>query len=84
MINKERLIEWLKDPTTILLKSFFRKELLEIKNTPISDCLVCGEPQKTQENLVELETRERCWAEMVSMLEGNWDESMGEEDDTSK
>lgn len=72
-MKKEQVNEWLENPVTVFLLGEVKKELETISNTPISDCLVAGEPFKTQENLVELETRERVWTDWVDFLEGNWD-----------
>ena len=71
-ISREQINEWTENPVTIRLKEEANKELREIQQTPITDCLFPGKPHKSQENLVELEARERVWESWVSLLEGDW------------
>jgi len=49
-----------------------KQELQDIKDTTVVDCFFPGEPQKTQENIVELESRERFWESWVAVLSGDW------------
>ena len=74
MLSKEQTLEWLEHPVTLTLRDFFKKELEDIVGTPTLDCLVWGEPQKSQENLIDLEARERTMTEMVAFLDGDFDE----------
>ena len=78
-ISKQQVLEWTENPVTISLKLFVEKELEDIKQTSITECLCYSEPQKTQENLVELEARERVWADLAALLGGDW--TYFEEDD---
>ena len=71
-ISQKQLLEWSENPVTIRLKEEAEKELKEIQDTSLTDCLVSSEPQKTQENLIELEARERVWGYLSTLLEGDW------------
>lgn len=72
-MKKEQVNEWLENPVTLFLLSEIKKEVELIRQTPTTDCLVMGDPNKSHENLVELEARERVWGDFVDFLEGNWD-----------
>ena len=69
----------MENPVTEALKLFILDELIDIQNTPITNCLVYGEPHKTHENMVELETREHAYADLVTFLSGDWTYFMEEE-----
>lgn len=71
-ISAEQVREWTENPVTIALAELCREELRRTSETPIPECLVYGEPDKTHENLIELSTRAFCWGEWVSFLEGDW------------
>jgi hypothetical protein len=72
-LKKEQVDEWLENPVTLFLLEEVKKELKLIRETPVSNCLFPGDPNKSQENLVELEARERCWSDWEQFLTGNWD-----------
>jgi hypothetical protein len=61
-----------ESPVTKTLKSLAQKELESIRGADIGINLVRGEPQKTQENLVENVTQELEWITFVELLEGDW------------
>ena len=71
-ITREQINDWSEGPTTVALKELIEQELLTIKDTPITDCLVAGNPTETHENLAELEARERVWGYLVDFLDGDW------------
>lgn len=68
----EQLEDWAEGPVTVALLGLCEKELQLIRDTSATDCLFYGDPQKTQENLVNLETRENVWASWVAVLSGDW------------
>ena len=72
-LSEEQLREWTEGHVTTLLAELCRAELERVENTPVMECLMAGEPDKTHENLVELEARARCFSEWVAFLEGDWD-----------
>ena len=80
-MKKERIVEWVNDPVTRYLLKLFEQEFDDICSVEAVDCFVPGQPQKTQENLIELEARQRCWGEMVSFLKGEWDDLAEESDE---
>ena len=71
-ISKEQIQDWTENPVTEYLAELLQDELEEIRQTPVTNALVYGDPQKTQENLVELEAREMAWADLTAFLTGDW------------
>ena len=71
-ISQKQILEWSENPVTIRLKEEAEKEITEIQQMPITDCLYLSEPQKTQENLIELEARMTAWMRWVEFLDGDW------------
>lgn len=80
-IKTEQVTEWTENPVTIALKELAESELQDIQDTPLTDCLISGHPDKTFENLIELEARERVWESWVAILSGDWDYFVEEEDE---
>jgi len=70
-VSLQELNRWLEEPVTKIITEYFIVLYLETEETPITDCLVAGEPDKTHENVVELEARERILNELVDFLTGN-------------
>jgi hypothetical protein len=58
-----------------------RKELEAIKETSQTDCYVAGNPQLTQENILDLTARETMWAIAEEIFGGDF--SYLEEEDES-
>ena len=73
MISQKQRTEWTENPVTIELHKLLKNELIEIATTPITDCVFYGEPNKTHENLVELDARQHAFATLQLALEGDWD-----------
>ena len=73
MINENQKLEWVENPTTLELLKLVKNELKQIVNTPMVDCLVSGEPSKSHENLVDLDTRAHAFAVLELALEGDWE-----------
>ena len=71
-ISREQIAEWAENPITIKLKELTEAELNLIMGAPLSNNLMRGQPQLTQEILVENATRELEWAEFAAMLGGDW------------
>lgn len=80
-ITREQISDWAEGPVTEFLASLIEEELKDIQDTPTTDCLVSGEPVKTHENLVELETRERVWGDVLDVLRSDWSYFIDEESD---
>jgi len=72
-MKKEQVVEWLENPVTEFLLDAVKKEVELIRHTPATEVLVCGEPNKTHENVVNLEARLSVWVDWIDFLEGNWD-----------
>lgn len=83
-ISREQISEWAEGPVTEFLASLIEEEINSIKDTPITDCLVSGDPNKTQENLVELEARERVWLDVLDVLKADWGYFIDEESDEDR
>ncbi len=79
--SNQQIEDWIDNPVTISLRELFEKEFADIQGTAATDCLFRGEPQKTQENLVELEARESVWELLVALLGGDWSYFIEEEED---
>ena len=71
-ITPKQIEDWSESPVTEALLEKCKEELEDIRTTTVTDCLLRGEPQKTQENIIELEARENVWASWVALLEGDW------------
>ena len=80
-ITREQMIEWAENPVTEFLATLIGEELKDIQDTPITDCLVVGEPIKTHENLVEIEARERVWVDVLEVLKADWSYFIEEDED---
>lgn len=70
----------MENPVTEELLRAVSEEIDAIHETPVSDCLVHGQPELTQDNLVELDTRRYTWEIFKEILEGDWS-YLEEEDD---
>lgn len=71
-VTEQQIQDWIENPVTEELARLAEQELEEIENTPITDTLVYGDPAKTQENLVELESRSVMFSDLVTFLKGDW------------
>ena len=71
-VSSEQIQEWVDNPVTKTLRSLSEKELEEIRGADLSLNLIRGEPQKTQENLVENVTQQLEWETFVDLLSGDW------------
>ncbi len=80
-ISKEQISDWAENPVTLQILELCKQELEEIQRTSVIDCMLRGEPQKTQENLVELEARENIWGSWVALLSGDWSYFEEEQDE---
>ena len=82
-VSLQELNRWREEPVTRVITQYFVDLFLETEDTHITDCLVAGEPDKTHENVVELEARERILSELVDFLTGNTikEEFLKEEED---
>jgi len=71
-VTPEQIKEWTENPVTINAKFLVEEELKKVLNTPVLDVLVYGEPDKTHENVVGLETRGHTWLSLHEVLDGDW------------
>ena len=87
-LTQETINDWAENPTTVALRVLIEQELSNIKDMPVTDCLVAGNPTQSHENLAELEARERVWENLAEFLSGDWayfeeEEEEHERDDTT-
>ena len=71
-VTAEQIRDWTENPVTIELRKLVQEEIEGIQETTVTDCFFPGEPQKTQENLIELEARLSAWVLMDELLDGDW------------
>jgi hypothetical protein len=74
MISKDQILEWVDNPVTLALKELCSQEYNNALSVLVSDCLCRGEPQKTQEQVLENNTKILEWETFVSLLGGNFQE----------
>ncbi len=71
-VSKELVLEWKGSLVTIALKEKCNQELERIRCESLSDNLCRGNPQITQERLVENTTKELEWETFIEILDGDW------------
>jgi hypothetical protein len=71
-INEKQIAEWTENPVTIELLKLVKEELIKIVLTPTGDCLHFGDPNKTYESLVRMDSEEHTFATIQLALEGDW------------
>ncbi len=79
-VSPEQKTEWIESSVTLALKAEAKLEVERIQGSPLSDNLIRGEPQLTQENLVENVTKELEWRAFIDLLDGDWT-AMEDDDD---
>ena len=72
VVTAEQIKDWTENPTTRTLRWLIQEEIKAILETSIVDCFFPNDPQKTQENLIELEARLTTWRLMDEFLDGDW------------
>ena len=78
-ITRDQLSEWTENPVTVGLRTLIQEQLDGIANTPISEALVLGEPQRTQDSLVSLAAIHIDYLDFIEYLNGEWSNLEGEE-----
>ena len=83
-VSKQQIAEWIDNPVTIALWSLCNWECDAIETRSAIDAICPGNPQKTQEQLIDLATRLKDWRAFGNILNGHLqhelihdDESMG-------
>jgi len=71
-VSVELIAEWTESKVNEELLLLINRELEYIRNSPISDNLIRGNPQLTQENLVENTARELEWETFKEIISGDW------------
>ncbi|KKM69159.1 hypothetical protein LCGC14_1453610 [marine sediment metagenome] len=83
-VNKDQLAEWIDNPVTAALYGLCDQELNNVRDITDIDCLFRGDPQKTQERLIERATKEDEWIVFQYLLKGEWKEYLGDLENYSK
>ncbi len=71
-VSEQQRQEWTENPVTLALKELYELEYWRTINAPVTECFIRGDPQLTQENLVEKSCKEHEIYMMMQALEGNW------------
>lgn len=82
-LSQDQVLEWAENPVTLALLELICDEIDRIEATPVINCLAPGEPQKTQDNLIDLTARAYTWDTIREVLEGDWSYLTEEDDDES-
>ena len=83
-VSKQQIKEWTDNPVTIALKWLCMRELNNTRSVTAGDCLLRGDPQKTQEQLIEQATKENEWAAFLNLVNGYWKYQLGDLENFSK
>ena len=70
LVTKEQILEWIDNPVTLVVRKLSLWECNNTKWMPISDCWCPGEPQKTQEQLLENRIKLDEWTAFINVLDG--------------
>ena len=77
-ISQDQLTEWVDNPVTVALWWLYERELNDTRSITEIDCLFRGNPQKTQERLIERAAKEDELIVIQSVLKGEWKKYLGE------
>ena len=69
-VSEQQKQEWVENPVTLDLKELCKKERDD--RPSLNDCLVFGDPQLTQENVLKNSWRELMWDNTIELLAGDW------------
>jgi hypothetical protein len=72
-VSDKQAMEWTENPVTLKVLGLIKGELERIRSTPTADCWVAGEPDRTHENIVNLQARQTVWEDMEAILSGDLD-----------
>ncbi len=78
-ITEQQLREWLESPVTLALQKRCKTVLEMIVGIPGEDFLNRGNPQLTQENIIENVAKGAEWRTFIEILRGDWTEIDDEE-----
>ena len=73
-VSEQQKTEWTENPVTLALKLLLIEEFDRVGKSPVTNCLIRGEPQLTQENLIEQACRELEIYSFIHALDGNWED----------
>ena len=73
-VSEQQRTDWVKNPVTIALRELCWGKMQEIDSEPVSDLLVFGNPQLTQEKLLKNTWRRLGCVTAIELLNGDWSE----------
>ena len=73
-VNRQQISEWVDHPVTLVVRKLSKRECENTKWMPISDVLYRGNPQKTQEQLIENAEKLTHWSAFVNVLDGHFED----------
>ncbi len=73
-VSEQQRTEWTENPVTIALRELYWIELESVRACSVTDCMVRGNPELTQENLIEQTCRELEYVAFIACLNGDWSE----------
>lgn len=74
MISRQQIKEWIDNPVTKTLLQLCDTEYQNVLNVPVADCLCRGDPQRTQEQVLENATKLLEWEKFGTLLAGKFQE----------
>ena len=80
-ISKKQVQEWAENPTNELLISLITDHIEYLNALKGAESYVPYDPQRTQENLAALNGELGAWADIVLVLQGDWESLDHEEDE---
>lgn len=82
-VSPKQVEEWTENPVTLALLGEVIGTLESSIKTPVADVLFFGDPHKTHEAVVQLDTSGRVWLEFIEILKGDWSSLEELEDDSA-
>ncbi len=73
-VSEQQRQEWTENPVTIALRDLYYQELENVRLCSVTDCIVRGNPELTQEHLVEKACQELEFRSFINCLHGRWDD----------
>ena len=83
-VSRQQIKEWTDNPVTIALKWLCMRELNNTRSVTAADCLKWGDPQKTQEQLIEQSTKDHEWTAFLNLVNGYWKYQLGDLENFNK
>ena len=83
-VSKDQVKEWIDNPVTVAVWTLCGWESEVIEKRPAIDAICPGNPQITQEQLIDLATRQKDWAAFTNILRGRLQDELIHDDESKK